>query len=151
MLNYRRTIGMLVIAIVLLGTSVANAQWVFVARKALGRIERMTQQENKDKPGYDVATVIIEGNADKVYETALKTIKAKDNLNITRQDPTQRIIEFSDGTRTAGLKISQVNDTVVHLMIASVVLPGQPSETSLVLNGVIRVCEAMGTSYTVVK
>jgi len=150
MLNYR-TIGMLVVSIALLGTSAANAQWVFVARKALGRIERMTTPETNDKPGYDVATVVIEGNADKVYETAIKSIQAAPNLRITRQNPTQRIIDFTDGTRSAGLKISQVNDTVVHLLIASAALPDQPSETSLVLSGVIRVCKEMGANYTVIK
>lgn len=150
-MNYRKVIGILVAGIVLLGASGVNAQWVFVARKALGRIEQMTQPETKGSPGYDVATVVIEGNADKVYEIAIKSIQKAPNLRITRQNPTQRIIDFTDGTRSAGLKISQVNDTVVHLLIASVALPDQPSETSLVLSGVIRVCKEMGANYSIAK
>jgi len=146
-----KTTGILVVTMALMGIAAANAQWVFVARKALGRIERMTQPETGDKPGYDVATVVIEGNADKVYETAIKSIQAAPNLRITRRNPAQRTIDFTDGARAAGLKISQVNDTVVHLLIASTAMPDQPSETSLVLSGVIRVCKEMGVNYTVVQ
>ena len=150
-MNYRKVIGILVTTAALLGASGAKAQWVFVARKALGRIEQMTQPQAKGSPGYDVATVVIEGNADKVYEIAIKSIQKAQHLRITRQDPTLRIIDFTDGTRSAGLKISQVNDTVVHLLIASVALPDQPSETSLVLPGVIRVCKEMGATYSVAQ
>ena len=151
MINYRRAIGILVAVITLSGASGANAQWVFVARKALGRIEQMTQPQTKGSPGYDVATVVIEGKADKVYDIAIKAIQKAQNLRITRQDPIQRIIDFTDGTMSAGLKISQVNDTVVHLLIASVAMPDQPSGTSLVLSGVIRVCKEMGANYSIAK
>lgn len=150
-MNYRRAMGIIIAGIMLFGATGANAQWVFVARKALGVIEQMTQPQTTDNPGYDVATVVIEGNADKVYETAIKAIQKAQNLRITRQDPTRRIIDFTDGKISAGLKISQVNDTVVHLLIASVALPDQPSGTSLVLPGVIRVCKEMGANYSVAK
>ena len=106
MSNCRRSRAILIAIIVLLGASEVIAQWVFVARKALGRIERMTQPPTSGIPSYDVATVVIEGNAEKVYGTALKAIEATPNLRITRQDPGQRIIDFSDGNRAAGLKVS---------------------------------------------
>ena len=72
-MNYGSAIGIIIAIAILSGAFEANAQWVFVARRALGRIEQMTQTETKDKPGYDVATVVIEGNADKAYETAIKS------------------------------------------------------------------------------
>lgn len=150
-MNYRKTIWILVAVIALIGTSVTNAQWVFVARKALGIIEQMTQPQTNGSPGYDMATVVIEGKADKVYDIAIKAIQKAQNLRITRKDPTQRIIDFTDSKMSAGLKISQVNDTVVHLLVASAVMPDQPSGTSLVLPGVIRVCKEMGANYSVKK
>jgi hypothetical protein len=150
-MNYcKRAIIILVAVIVLLGLSDASAQWVFVARKALGKIERMTQPRTGDTPGYDVATVVIEGKADKVYSTAVKTIDAKSKFHITRQDPRERIIDFSDGTHSAGLKVSQVNDNVVHLLVVAVV-PDQDSTTSLVLSGVMRVCKEVGANCSVEK
>ncbi len=143
-----RYLAILFLAAVLIGAHEANSQWVFVARKAIGRIERLTH-DSKDTPGYDVATVVIEGSAEKVYETAIKSIKSAPNLVVRRQDPVKCIIDFTDGSRSAGLKISQVNDTLVQLLIASVSVPGQDSETSLVLSGVIRICKEMGVKYSI--
>ena len=83
----------------------------------------MTQPRTGNVPGYDLATVVIEGKADKVYCTALKTIETTPKFHITRQDPKERIIDFSDGTHAAGFKVSQVNDNIVHLLVAAVVMP----------------------------
>jgi hypothetical protein len=151
-MNYcKRAITILVAVIVLLGTSDVSSQWVFVARKALGKIERMTQPRTGDAPGYDVATVVIEGIADKVYDTALKTIEAAPKFHITRKDPRERIIDFSDGAHSVGLKVSQVNDNVVHLLVAGVVMPDQDSTTSLVLSAVMRVCKEVGANCSIVE
>jgi hypothetical protein len=147
----KRAMTVLIAVIVLLGVSEVSAQWVFVARKALVRIERMTQPRTGDVLGYDVATVVIERKADKVYVTALKAIEAAPKFRITRQDPGERIIDFSDGTHAAGLKVSQVNDKVVHLLVASVVMPDQDSTTSLVLAGIMRVCKEVGASCSLAK
>jgi hypothetical protein len=151
MSDCKRSWTILIAVIVLLGASEVSAQWVFVARKALGRIERMTQPPTSGVPSYDVATVVIEGKAEKVYSTALKAIEATPNLRITRQDPGQRIIDFSDGNRAAGLKVSQVNEKVVHLLIASVVMPDHDSTTSLVVSGVMRICKEVGANCTLAQ
>lgn len=153
-MNCKSMTGVAVVAAIVLGVFEAQAQWVFIARRALGRIEQMSQSETpetKDRPRYDVATVVIEGHADKVYETALKAIEKEPKLRITRRIPAQRTIEFTDGSISAGMKISQVNETVVHIMIASVVMPGESSGTSRVVNGVVRVCKEMGVPYTIEK
>ena len=149
--NFNRYRTILLAVIVLLGASEVSAQWVFVARKALGRIEQMTQPQTSGVPSYDVATVVIEGKADKVYGTALKAIEATPNLHITRQDPGQRIIDFSDGSRAAGLKVSQVNERIVHLLIASVVMPEHDSTTSFVVSGVMRICKEVGANCTLAR
>ena len=42
----------------------AEAQWVFVARKALGRIHQMTEGSQPDgRAGYDFATVLLDAHA----------------------------------------------------------------------------------------
>ena len=60
----------LVVFAIALGTSLAaipfspaEAQWVFVARKALGRIHQMTEGPQNGRPGYDFATVILDAPA----------------------------------------------------------------------------------------
>jgi len=55
-------------AATLLPAGPADAQWVFVARKALGRIEQMREgQQSNGRPGYDFATVLLDAPADKVW------------------------------------------------------------------------------------
>jgi hypothetical protein len=142
---------LLVAAILLLGAMEVSAQWVFVARKALGRIERMTQPRSDGVPGYDIATVVIEGKADKVYGTALKSIEAMQKFRITRQDSRERIIDFTDGTHAVGLKVSQVNNKVVHLLVTSVLMPDQDSTTSLAITGIMRVCKEVGANCSLAQ
>ena len=55
----------------------ASAQWVTVARKALGRVEQMTQSQGADGPGYDVAAVMLEAPIGGVWEGVLRALKAK--------------------------------------------------------------------------
>ncbi len=60
------------LAATILPVDPANAQWVFVARKALGRIEQMREGgQNNSQPAYDFATVILDAPADKFYAPAL--------------------------------------------------------------------------------
>ena len=146
----KRILPILVTAMILFGISHADAQWVFVARKALGKIERMTQPKTGHAPGYDVATVVIEGKADRVYGKAVKTIETAPQLRITRQDPVERIIDFTDGTHAAGMKVSQVNDAVVHLLVVSAT-PDQDNTASWVVSGVMRVCRELGANCSVPK
>ena len=53
----------------------AAAQWVFLARHAIGRVEQM-QQSSPATTGvgasYDVATVIVEVEPDKVFAAVLR-------------------------------------------------------------------------------
>ena len=61
----------LAVAVPLVWVSPAEAQWVFVARKAAQRIHHMREEGQGGQPGYDFASVILEAPADKVYAVAL--------------------------------------------------------------------------------
>ncbi|GEP55131.1 hypothetical protein [Reyranella soli] len=78
-------------AATLLPAAPADAQWVFVARKALGRIEQMREgQQSGGRPGYDFATVLLDVLADKVYATALELARKNTAVRVVMQDPAQR-------------------------------------------------------------
>jgi hypothetical protein len=68
----------------MMSTVSPQAQWVMVARAVAGRVERMTGRSN-DGSGFDVATVVLEANAEKVYETAIKSLSARPDVKITKQ------------------------------------------------------------------
>ena len=49
------------------GSGVAQAQWALVAKRAIGRVEQMSQQsKDASGPSYDSAAVMLEAPADKV-------------------------------------------------------------------------------------
>jgi len=133
-------------------TGLAEAQWVFVARKALGAVNRLTSQgHEKQGQGFDVATVLLEANADKVYSTAVDLLKKNPNLTINYREDAGRQIEFTDGKILAAMKVSRFEDNLSQLLISSTITPGQPSSTSFVVERVFQVCEKMGVNCTLTK
>jgi hypothetical protein len=141
---YRRRAAAALLALTcVLEAAAAEAQWAFAARRAVGRIQHMTQSDTSG-PGYEVATVVLKGNADKAYGIALNAIQASTRVRLTLQDPQARTLEFTDGTRTAGLRVASIDGQLIQLLIISVRMPNQDSATSLVLAGVMRVCKDMG-------
>ncbi len=144
MVYHTRLVALFLTALLFL-SGVADAQWVFLGRKALGKVRQLTSEmKGSQQPGYDVATVLLEAPADKVYGTAINVLQTKKDWTITKKDEKSRSLQFSDGKRTAGIQVSFLEEHLSQLLIVSVVTSGQKDTTSLVLNGVFRVCQEMG-------
>jgi hypothetical protein len=121
----------------------AHAQWIFVARKVIGRVQSMTQSPAPNTPRYDVATVMLEADADKVYQTVIATIAThKDYKTVQRNDAT-RNVEVTNGKLSAGVHVVALQDKVSELVIASVIPPGGESATSFAVGNVLRICQQM--------
>ena len=132
-------------AATLLPPSPAEAQWVFVARKALGRIEHMREsQQGGGHSGYDFATVLLDAPADKVFATALEMARKNRAVRVVMQDPGQRRFQVAEGDRTATFNVVPFNDEVSQIMIAGHAGAGEDSTTSRVVQAVLRVCKEMG-------
>lgn len=130
----------------------AEAQWVFVAKKALGAVNRLTSQgHEKQGQGFDVATVLLEANADKVYSTAVDLLKRNPHVTINYREDAGRQIEFTDGKILAAMKVSRLEDNLSQLLISSTITPGQPGGTSFVVDRVFHLCEKMGVHCTLAK
>jgi hypothetical protein len=128
------------------GAITVQAQWVMVARAVAGRVQQMSDR-SKDGSGFDVATVVLEANADKVYQTAVKNLSARTDLKITKQDEKKRIVQFTNGPQVASLQATPLGDKITQLLIASNLAP-QPDATSLVVQGVLHVCKEMDVECT---
>ncbi len=137
------TVGML------LSTVSAHAQWVMVAKAVSGRVQQMSHKPANGGDGFDVATVVLEAPADKVYSTALTALKAHAGITVTASNDKQRKIEFTNGTQVASLQAQSLGDKISQLVIASTLTSSQPSATSLVLQGVLKVCSDMKVDCTV--
>jgi hypothetical protein len=143
MINRMKFVTFLLIVFLFL-SGIADAQMLFLGRKALGKVRQLTgEMKGSQQPGYDVATVLLEANAEKVYSTAIKVLAANKNWTITQRDDKSRSVEFSDGKRPAGMQVSYLDEHLTQLLIVSTVTSPRTDTTSFVLNGVLRVCKEM--------
>jgi hypothetical protein len=126
-------------------SSVAEAQWVMLARRAVGRVEQMSQQSQQ--PGganYDSAAVMLDAPVNKVYAAVLRGLQNNtQGLTITREDPTQGLVQFTNGQQIAGIKVSAIGDDLTHMLISSAHTGSQPNASAMVLNAVLRMCKDM--------
>jgi len=108
------------LAVSFLVADIAQAQWVLVGRKAVGKVRQMTSEAtSSQQSAYDFATVLLEARADKVYSKAVDMFQAQKAWRITRKDDRDHTIEFSDGKRVAGIRISPLEDHLCQLLIVS--------------------------------
>ncbi len=136
-----------IVATVLFSAIGAEAQWVMVARAVSGRIQQMSNKPSNG-PGYDVATVVLAANADKVYQTAVKSLRARTDITITGNDAKKREVMFAKGAQVASMQATPLGEKLTQLVIASSLTEAQSSSTSLVVQGVLHVCKEMNVVCT---
>jgi len=127
----------------LLASQFAEAQWVMVARRAIGRIEQMSQSQAGGGASYDTAAVMIDAPADKVYAAVMSGVRKKEGIKITSEDAPTRTIQFTNGIQIAGVKVSALGDDLSHLLVTSAHSGSQPNAAALVTDSVLRVCKEM--------
>jgi len=64
-------------------------------------------------------------------------------ITITKNDPAQRLIQFTNGDQIAGIKVSALGDKLSHLLVSSAHSGAQPNAAVLVSDSVLRVCTEM--------
>ena len=128
----------------LLPIASAEAQWVFVARKAAQRIHHMTEGGIGGQPGYDFASVVLEAPADKVFAIALDRAKKNQAVRVLMADPGARRLQVAEGDRTATLNVVELSEGVSQLLIAGRSRPGEEAASSQIVAAVMRICAEMG-------
>ena len=139
--------GLLALAAVVLLSTVAEAQAaIFLARRAIGRVESMSQQAPQSSgASYDSAAVMLEAPAQKVFATAVDALKRAQaqGITVTRVDNTEMLVQFTNGQQIAGMKICSLGDKLSHMLITSAHAGQQPNAAALVSDSVLRVCSEM--------
>jgi hypothetical protein len=133
----------------LIPPSEASTPWAMLARRAIGRVEQMSQAQKGEQPGFDMATVILNADAAKVYATAVGMLQKSQVVHIVAEDAAHRTVEFSNGPRSAGITVTDLGPRLSQLMVGSARLAGQDSATNHVVDGVLRVCQAMKVTCSV--
>ena len=137
-----RFVVVIVGAVLLLASEFAEAQWVMLARRAVGRVEQMSQSQNNGA-SYDTAAVMIEAPADKVFAAVMRGVRNNAAVKITSESTDTRTIQFTNGTQIAGIKVSALGDDLSHIMVSSAHTGQQPNAAALVSDSVLRVCKEM--------
>ena len=131
--------------------SMAAAQWVFLARHAIGRVEQMQQSAEPGSAGggssgasYDVASVIVEVAPQKVFDKVKSMLAKNTGVQITRTDEARHSIEFTDGKQIGGIQVHSLGDQLAQLMV-STAHPGiTTSTTSTIVQRILAVCSELG-------
>ncbi|MCC6378067.1 MAG: hypothetical protein IT519_04565 [Burkholderiales bacterium] len=125
-------------------SSIAEAQWVLLARHVIGRVETMSQQSKAaGGPSYDTATVMLDAAPDKVYAAVVSHVRARTDLAVTQNDPSAMVVQFSNGQQIAGIKVNPMGDNLTQLLVTSAHAASQPNAADLVVDAVLRVCREM--------
>jgi tetrahydromethanopterin S-methyltransferase subunit D len=103
----------------------------------------MTQPPKDGQPGYDVATVVLNADAAKVYATAVGLLHRNQTVHVVSEDAAHRSVEFSSGVRSAGITVTALGTGLSQMVVASAVMPGQESATLRIVDGILRVCQEM--------
>lgn len=125
--------------------SIAAAQAVFLARHVLGRVEQMSQTA-PSVASYDVASVIVNVDPARVFDTIKRRIAANAEVKVTRIDDARRSIDFTDGTQIGGMQVNTLGDGVSQLMVSTARPGGGPSATSTIVERVLSVCSELKVS-----
>lgn len=143
MFNVRRNAVLISVLALAAWAGAAQAQWVFLARHAVGRIEQMSQKAADGKTAVDTATVIVDVPAARVYETVQKSLHAVQGITITSDDGPTRRVGFTDGTRNASIQAINLGDKLTQILVSSVHPAGPDTTTSTIVERIIGVCRRM--------
>lgn len=145
-MSIRKCVLVLLMAIAMFNVA-AQAQWVAAARAVSGRIQQMSNK-GSNGAGYDVATVVLMADANKVYETALTMLKTNHpEITITSNDAKKHEIKFAKGVQVASMQATSLGDKMTQLVVASSLNPATDA-TPLVVDGVMKVCKQMNVVCT---
>lgn len=128
----------------LLASGIAQAQWVFVARHVIGRVEQMSQQSKTPTgPSYDSASVILDAASDKVWTAVVRHVRARQDLTVTQEDGAAMLIQFTNGQQIAGVKVNTMGDNLAQILVSSAHVGPQPNVANMVVDNILRVCGEM--------
>ncbi len=141
------SLNKIVLAILLVGlifSETVSAQWAFAARKVIGRINQMTQDDSNGKPAFQFATVIIDAPAIKVYSTAVNVVRQNQAITLVSQDSHNLKLKVSEGNKSTSLSVVPLSDRSSEIMISATAAPqNQDPSTSSVVDSVLKICKQL--------
>lgn len=132
-----------------------EAQWIFVARHAIGRVEQVTQQQDASagqttpQQVTQVASVMLNVPAQRVFQVATNATNSNQNVTVVSNDPASMTIKLNEADQSATLKVSELSKNVSELMIEGTAPAGENPQTTRIVNAVLRLCGDLGKTCQV--
>jgi hypothetical protein len=117
----------------------SQAQWVTLARKV----------KSMRTGGTDVATVIIEAGATKVYRAVIDTLTTDPKFGVISRDDGKKYIEFSKEPYLLAIRVDSLANNLAQIIVASNVTGPPPKKpTDMAVDAIFRVCNKVGVKCT---
>jgi hypothetical protein len=125
-------------------STIAEAQWVLLARRAIGRIEQVSQPTPGGAVTVDTSTVIVDAPADKVYARLARSIRDSQRVKVSGDDAASMAMQFTDGVDMASVKVSVLGDGLAQLVVSATNHGAQPAPMAAIVDRIIAVCGEIG-------
>lgn len=145
---FATTLSAAVLGLVTATNAHSNTPWGLIAKRAVGKVEQIVQEPANGQPRVQVATVILDAPANKIYETAIATIKKNQNVKISAQNDAGRSVQVTDGTHQATLTVKSMAEDVSQLVVVATDTNPQDKTTTRVVQTVLRICQEMKKQCT---
>ena len=140
----------LFISFLFLVSGPVSAQWIFAAKHIEGRINQLTQDDQSGKPTVQMATVVLNAPASKVYATAINLANQNQAITIVSQDASNFKLQVSEDNKSVTLKVVPLSEQTSEIMISAIVPPdGGASGTSAASASILKICTQMNKKCSV--
>jgi len=140
----------LFISFLFLVSGPVSAQWIFAAKHIEGRINQLTQDDQNGKPTVQMATVVLNAPASKVYATAINLANQNQAITIVSQDASNFKLQVSEDNKSVTLKVVPLSEQTSEIMISAIVPPdGGASGTSAASASILKICTQMNKKCSV--
>jgi hypothetical protein len=140
----------LFISFLFLVSGPVSAQWIFAAKHIEGRINQLTQDDQSGKPTVQMATVVLNAPASKVYATAINLANQNQAITIVSQDASNFKLQVSEDNKSVTLKVVPLSEQSSEIMISAIVpADGGASGTSAASASILKICTQMNKKCSV--
>lgn len=133
----------LLLGLMLVSTN-AEAQWVLLARRAVGRVEQMSQPTPGGAVSVDTSTVIVDAPADKVYARFAQSLKDSQRVKVSGEDAASMALQFTDGVDMASVKVNVFGEALAQLMVSATNHGAHPAPMTAIVDRILAVCKELG-------
>lgn len=144
----RLVLAGLALAAPVAASAVAAAQtpWALLARRVVGRVEHLRQMQDGQDVGADVASVVVQVPAERVYARVLATVRATPGVQVLGEDAANARLEVSRGGRAATVAVVPLGEGASQLTVVSTYHRGEAAEASQVVAHILAVCSGLGVA-----